>query len=177
MRPWCRIQTFLVGIWLGWVLHKLKGRKIRIPAILVIAGWLLAAALALTVIYSIRRWFDAFYEIPETPGYFYAALSRLAWALSVAWVIFACIKGYGGIINTVLSWKVFMPLGRLTFCAYLISFYLQLIYHMRTSQPVRYDTYNVVGSRKWFMWICSLALQVGGFMHVFNEAPCLSISR
>ncbi|XP_078666302.1 O-acyltransferase like protein-like [Branchiostoma floridae x Branchiostoma belcheri] len=45
---------------------------------------------------------------------------RTAWGVGLAWVVFACINGYGGIINTILSWKAWIPLSRLTYCAYLV---------------------------------------------------------
>ncbi|CAE1236827.1 unnamed protein product [Acanthosepion pharaonis] len=62
----------------------------------------------------------------------YTALARTVWALSVGWVIYACSTGYGGFVNTILSWKAFIPLSRLTYCAYLVhpiilqSFYLKI---------------------------------------------------
>lgn len=98
----------------------------------------------MAVLYGVVPWFDPRNEIPKVGGLFYAGLSRFSWAIVVAWVIFACIKGYGGIVNSFLSWTVFMPLGRLCFCVYLTSLHLQNIFHFRMSQPIRYDTYTLV---------------------------------
>ena len=61
----------------------------------------------------------------------YSGLHKYVWGLSCGWVIFACAKGYGGtycnasspsdsieqfyligIVNSFLSWKVFMPLAK-----------------------------------------------------------------
>ena len=50
----------------------------------------------------------------------YNTFQRIAWNGAVAWVIFSCAKGYGGIINEFLSWPAFAPLSRLTFTTYLI---------------------------------------------------------
>eukprot|EP00088_Acartia_fossae_P071930 TRINITY_DN9986_c0_g1_i1.p1 TRINITY_DN9986_c0_g1~~TRINITY_DN9986_c0_g1_i1.p1 ORF type:complete len:242 (+),score=44.12 TRINITY_DN9986_c0_g1_i1:32-727(+) len=50
----------------------------------------------------------------------YNTFQRLAWNGALAWVIFSCVKGYGGMINEFLSWSAFAPLSRLTFCSYLI---------------------------------------------------------
>lgn len=122
IRPYTRIGVFLVGVWLGWLLYKTRGKQVKIPIVLVILGWLLSAAAALYGIYAILPWYDPDYEIPKGYGYFYAAISRPLWGFSIGWVIFACIKGYGGLINRFLSWSVFMPLGRLTFCVYLTSY-------------------------------------------------------
>ena len=45
---------------------------------------------------------------------------RLAWSLSISWMIFACVKGLGGPINTFLSWRAWAPLAKMSFCMYLI---------------------------------------------------------
>ena len=48
------------------------------------------------------------------------SLTKLAWALALAWIIFACHYGYGGVINDILSGKAYIPLTRISFSAYLI---------------------------------------------------------
>lgn len=133
-----------MGVWLGWILHKTRGKRVHLPGIAVAVLWTLSTILAIVVIYSVRDWFEPNSNIPKIPGYFYAALGRFSWALVIAWVIFACIKGYGGPVNKFLSWKVFMPLGRLTFCVYLTSFHLQVIFHSRLTIPIKYETYMMV---------------------------------
>jgi peptidoglycan/LPS O-acetylase OafA/YrhL len=83
-------------------------------------------------------------EIPKAAGLSYAGLNRLAWGISISWVIFACVKGYGWLVNDFLSWKVFMPLGRLCYCVYLVSLHLQMILHVGMKQPMGYSTYTLV---------------------------------
>lgn len=57
----------------------------------------------------------------ETAEYaLYFSLSKLLWPLAIGWIIFACHYGYGGVINSFLSVKSFVPLNRLSYCAYLI---------------------------------------------------------
>lgn len=50
------------------------------------------------VIYGLVPYLDetAVPEIPNAVSLTYGALHRTAWALAVSWVIFACIRGYGG---------------------------------------------------------------------------------
>ena len=38
----------------------------------------------------------------------------------MCWLIFACHKGYGGVINRILSWEAFGPLAKLSFGVYLL---------------------------------------------------------
>ena len=50
----------------------------------------------------------------------YAALFRIGWSVALGWVIFACVHGHGGFINSFLSWGLFTSLSRLTYFTYLI---------------------------------------------------------
>ena len=54
--------------------------------------------------------------------------TRLIWAMCLGWVVFACVKGYGGPINAILSWGGFAALARLTFFYYLIHFDIQQMF-------------------------------------------------
>lgn len=143
-RPWAHISTFFAGIWVGWLLFKTRGQTLKISKLAVLALWAASTGLALTVIYGIFPWHDPTYDISKLEGTFYAGLSRFTWAVAVSWVMFACIKGYGGIVNKFLSWSAFMPLGRLCFCVYLTSFHLQGIFHARLTVPLKFDTYTIV---------------------------------
>ena len=57
-------------------------------------------------------------EIPEFGAYF--AITRVTFALSIAWIIFACHYGFGGIINRFLSASAWIPLTRISYVSYLI---------------------------------------------------------
>ncbi len=143
-RPWSRIGVFLIGIWLGWLLHKTRNKRFNLPRLVVAALWLCSTGIACAVLFGIHSWFSPTKEIPEVAGYFYAGLSRMSWGIAVSWIIFACVKGYGGPVNGFLSWSVFMPLGRLCFCVYLTSLHLQLIFHVGLTVPIKYKTYTIV---------------------------------
>ncbi|KAG8198741.1 hypothetical protein JTE90_023506 [Oedothorax gibbosus] len=51
---------------------------------------------------------------------FYNSISRILFACGVAWAIYNCVTGQAGLINSILSFKLFIPLSRLTYCAYLV---------------------------------------------------------
>ena len=56
--------------------------------------------------------------------------SRTVYSTGIALMIYACHKGFGGVINTFLSWSFWVPLSRLTFMAYLAHpIVLNLIYN------------------------------------------------
>lgn len=67
-----------------------------------------------------------------------------AWGVALAWVTIACCCGYGGLVNSVLSYRGLLPLSRLTYCAYLVHptimmytcFLLDGPFHLQNSMVV-----------------------------------------
>ena len=64
--------------------------------------------------------------------------SRFAWGVGLAFVVFACHNGYGGVINTFLSMKFWIPLSRLTFTAYLVHPIVLSVVFGSAREPVHY---------------------------------------
>ena len=59
---------------------------------------------------------------------FYEGLTRLAWSVALGWVVVACAKGRGGIVNKFLSWGVFQPLAKISYMMYLL--HITIIYQL-----------------------------------------------
>ena len=64
--------------------------------------------------------------------------SRFAWGVGLAFVTVACHNGYGGVINTFLSMKFWIPLSRLTFSAYLVHPIVLTVVLDSAREPVHY---------------------------------------
>lgn len=122
--PWARYQPYLVGILLGYILHHTRGKKVIINEQLNIIVWQMAFLAAFSIIYGL---YNARVSMNGTllAATFYNTFQRMVWALALSWVIFSCVKGYGGPVNEFLSWSVFAPLSRLTYCSYL--FHISII--------------------------------------------------
>lgn len=52
----------------------------------------------------------------------YASFSRIAWALALSYIIYACVHGYGGPVNWFLSLSLWQPLSRLSYAIYILHF-------------------------------------------------------
>uniref|UniRef100_A0A0P5TA70 Nose resistant to fluoxetine protein n=1 Tax=Daphnia magna TaxID=35525 RepID=A0A0P5TA70_9CRUS len=131
VKPWTRAPPYLIGIWAGWYLHVTKQSQQRLSKLLVSLGWTLSTAVGLAIIYGLTPYVDQS-KVPEVSPVVqmtYGPLHRTAWAFVIAWIIFACSRGYGGFVNRLLSWKGFLPLGRLTYCVYLIHFDFLIIFY------------------------------------------------
>jgi len=58
--------------------------------------WLLAAVCNLSVVYGLYDTVNGYVQLSDEVRSLYAALHRTAWAVGVAWVIFACVTGNAG---------------------------------------------------------------------------------
>ncbi|CAG7732797.1 unnamed protein product, partial [Allacma fusca] len=149
-KPWGRFGPYVVGIGLGYVLRyraENLGKFRKIPLLMVAAGWGLCTALALGVIYVGMYYFNP-HNADDTLSSFhtavYGGLHRTIWGICIAWIVFACVSGYGGVVNKLLSLRIFMPLGRLTYCMYITSYHTQFIYHASIPHAEHYSAYRVV---------------------------------
>ena len=105
-KPWIRISPYLIGLASGVLIVKLD----KVPlvktlrnCICALLGWLTAAALALSVVYGVYHANLTGPGLATPLGKLNTALARSAWSLSLAWVTLACIRGWGGPVDWVLS--------------------------------------------------------------------------
>ncbi len=129
---------------MGYLLFRLGRKKVHLPKLVVLIGWMLSTATALTLIFGVKADYDPDHVTNSVAAGFYAGLSRFVWGLVIVWIIFACVQGHGGWINDFLCWKVFIPLGRLSFCVYVSSLSVQYMLQLTLRQPVVFDKYHVV---------------------------------
>lgn len=143
-KPYCRIMPYLVGILLGFMLYK----KVKLPfkrvvnAVFYFVMVLFALGLLFAVVYAVYpMWHGHHYSVAERVSYL--MYSRLTWGVGLALVVFACHNGYGWWIDVFLSWKVWIPLSRLTFMAYLIHPVVLFAMTFSLSAPLHYSDITV----------------------------------
>ncbi|KAF8770963.1 Nose resistant to fluoxetine protein 6 like protein [Argiope bruennichi] len=123
-KPFCHLGPYCVGLATGYFFYKCK--EIKLKPYHHIIGWGSAISVTAAVVYGVLEWNKG--NLPSTPAALaYAATHRTAWALGLSWITIICVAGYGGLINSILSWKVFIPLSRLTCMVYLIHPLIQYI--------------------------------------------------
>ncbi|XP_076807348.1 nose resistant to fluoxetine protein 6-like isoform X2 [Clavelina lepadiformis] len=118
-KPWCRIGAYIVGMITGYILYS-NNNKIHMSKWVVLLGWLTAAGACCGVVYGLYPTLSTGGALNTDLAAFYNAVSRPVWCVGMAWVTIVCVSGYGGPVNTFLSWKGFIPLSRLTYCCYLL---------------------------------------------------------
>jgi len=172
IKPWNRASPYLAGIVCGYLIY-ITDKSVKLSKLAVLAGWLLATAAALAIILGIFPYFDPNEKIPKTEAALYAGFHRFGWGIIISWIVFACSKGYGGFINLILSWKLFVPLGRLTTATYLVSLPVQMIMHLRFRQTVTHDATTMV---YFFLADLILCLFVGFLFMMIIGMPCYQLA-
>lgn len=135
IKPWTRVGPFVVGIILGFIFFKkfkVSFKKPLINILIYVGLWQLAFVLCYTTVYGLHGAYDVGENLTEGEEVVYQMFSRFSWSLGLAIFLYICHNGYGGVVNTFLSMKLWIPLRRLTLIAYLVHpVILFLIFYTR----------------------------------------------
>lgn len=116
--------------------------KVRLPCWGVLLGWTVCFATILAVIFGPIHTTAAGYKVTVTEAVFYETFSRISWCVAIAWIVFACQAGYGGPINSILSFKLWAPFCRLTYCMYIVHFVVQTTIFGNLKTDVTFSEFN-----------------------------------
>lgn len=176
LETFARMPPYIIGILLGWLLHKTRNKNIHINKCLLVGGWILATLFGLVVIYGMFPYVDE-KEVPVINPFVrvsYGVLHHSVWAIAVGWVIFVCTHGYGGFINRFLSWKLFLPLSRLSYGVYLTNLNLILLYGANTRKPLYVSDMYIITT---YFGILVSAFAMAFFIFIFVEMPFQNLDR
>nr|CAD7198583.1 unnamed protein product [Timema douglasi] len=169
-----RMSPYFLGLGLGYALHCLRNQNINIKKSICILGWVTSLLIQAAVIFGAYRLIQADYKYNVVEATLYGGLHRFAWALSVAWLVFACAKGYGGFINTLLSARMFRPLSRISYAMYLTHIAVMFMSSARLRTPKYMDEYYMMHE---FLGDIIITIVVSMVLHVCFELPFLTITK
>ena len=168
-KPWDRISPYIVGLALGYVLY----RKLQFNYSKVInlffygALWVIATITAFWLVYGL--YFTWHGHIPHTiENIIYITFSRYLWASCLALVVFSCHNGYGWFINSFLSMKLWTPLARMTFNAYLVHPVVIFVIYGQLQTPIHYTDITLVC---YYVAFVVLSYAAAGVVCVAVELP------
>ena len=99
---------------------------------------------------------------------------RSAWALVVSWVVFACALGYGGPINTLLSWRAFGPVSRINYSAYLYHLLILSIIIQNRKSTFAYDDFFM---SVFYCGFLLISFGVGFLTTLLFESPFVGLEK
>ncbi|XP_036143105.1 nose resistant to fluoxetine protein 6-like isoform X2 [Monomorium pharaonis] len=167
--PWTRINSYIVGIIAGYTLIKLN-RNLLLKREIVILCWCIfcfASACNIFVLFYKQIESDLTVAI-------YVAFHKTFWTIGIAWIVIACSTKHGGIVNKLLTLKVWIPLSRLTYCAYLIHPVVirSIRYYSETSISFEFLSFVVLS----FGYI-TISYFCAYILSLTVEIPCNSLIR
>ncbi|XP_047533374.1 nose resistant to fluoxetine protein 6-like [Vanessa atalanta] len=138
-----RASPFFIGMLYGYLLHKFKGKNLRMQKSLVATFWTLSIALMAFCIFSIYPIMQVDHD-KQMFDNFLNAYMRGIWAMTLGWLIFACVHGYGGPINWFLSLQIWKLPARLSYAMYLIHFPLIMVANGSVTTTLYFNDANII---------------------------------
>ncbi|KAH9525530.1 hypothetical protein Btru_001643 [Bulinus truncatus] len=121
-KPWTKAGPYAIGLLVGHILFHFN-TDLKLRKMVYIPGWMMSTAAALTLVFVQDENFKDHHSLvpalTDRVKNLYEIIKAPLWSLCVGWVIFACHYGYGGCVNSILSWSGWVPLSRLTYSVYL----------------------------------------------------------
>ncbi|XP_059484177.1 nose resistant to fluoxetine protein 6-like [Neocloeon triangulifer] len=174
MKSHNRAAPYFIGMAAAYLYGILKLSDIKIPKKIMWICSLVATVLGLSSMFGAWVFYIPGREYFAFENAAYASLHRVGWALTVAWVIVGGCTTRFGILQPLLQIHAFLPLSRLTYCAFLTHGAVQLYTLATLRQP------EFMSFPKLF-WMASgditISFIIALFVHLFFEAPLGGIQK
>lgn len=170
-----RLGAWVVGIMLGWIMYQTRGKKVEMHKAFDGFLWILSFSILLSIILGLFPF--QLMENNTTTRFgnaLYNTCFRVMWSYAVAWIIFACHNGSGGIVRWFLSLRQWQPLGRMGLSIYLVHRMYQFITLFNNKQPIHWDFFTQI-QKFWGDVLVSIFL--GALLYLSVENPSLVIEN
>lgn len=95
-------------------------------------------------LFSGAIFYDPYHTYNALEHAIYGALHRPIWSLGTVGLVFAVGYSEHGFIYSCLSWKIWIPLSKLVFGAYLVHFPIQLRATAMVTSPHVFNFFDIV---------------------------------
>ncbi|XP_049836844.1 O-acyltransferase like protein-like [Schistocerca gregaria] len=176
-----RMTPYLVGLALGYLLHRIKGQPVTKSKVLIGVGWTVSLLVLGAVVWGPYHLLQECASLTTTTleSAAYAALHRFTWALALGWIIIACYHNLrfgviGDAVKGILESSTWQPLSRLSYCIFLTHIAVLLINSGRIRTPIFMDEFLLMHS---YAGDLAIVLLISMALHLFVEAPSLFLAR
>uniref|UniRef100_A0A7E4V5S3 NRF domain-containing protein n=1 Tax=Panagrellus redivivus TaxID=6233 RepID=A0A7E4V5S3_PANRE len=136
--PWIRCQVYIIGMLTGVLMQTYK--KLRIPNIVQLLGWIMTLAIAYGCLFTLKGYFNGD-VVPLGWRTLFSAASKPLWGIALSWIVVTCYYGYGSFINSFMSWSIWVPVGRLSYSTYLIHIIVVTYLIGQNQQPFVFSNF------------------------------------
>lgn len=168
-----RLSEWTIGIMLGYIMYQTRGAKVNMNKFLAMALWVLSISSLIAIVVGMFP----FQQIENNSmtkleNSLYNTFHRVGWALAVAWMIFACQNGSGGIVRWFLSLKQWQPFSRMGLSIYLVHRIYQVVTDINEMQPIYWDFFSQI--QKFFGDVL-VSVFLGAILYLAVESPLFII--
>ncbi|XP_071822556.1 nose resistant to fluoxetine protein 6-like isoform X3 [Apostichopus japonicus] len=167
-KPYIRMQAYLVGMVVGFILYKAKDKEIILPKPVAVIGWLVATSLGTLVLCTIAP------SLGTVVAVTFQALHRIAWGVFLAWVVLYCQLVKSGWINNFLSWHAWVPLSRLSYTVYLIHLIVFRTFIGNLGQPFYTTTLVLIFN---YVAVTCVSFMFAAFLYLSVELPVANLEQ
>jgi hypothetical protein len=170
------IAPYCLGTFIGYLILRHQKTPFLISKWTQSILWVLAPASSLFVLFVTKDWntFDLKITPSLTVSILYSVFQRILWSFGIAWVSFACATGYGGIVNDILSFKLFIPFSRLSYSIYMVHL-IPIFLRVNSMRYTRaWDDFEFVS---WGVFNILLGIFGAYLLYVIFESPINSLEK
>lgn len=108
-----------------------------------LALWFLCLSTVSVITMASYRWANG-HPASLFESVVYSSLHRIIWSICWSYMIVSCHYGHCPLVNGILGWSAFIPLGKLTYHAYLIHLLFIYIHISANRSIIYFSHYNMV---------------------------------
>ncbi|XP_046748814.1 nose resistant to fluoxetine protein 6-like [Diprion similis] len=166
-----RACAYFVGILLG---YDVVTKKRQLTKVNVSICWAISCIFILVCGCATHFTYNSNFPYNLTREVVFAFIMRPFWSIAMAWLVYACTQGYGGPVSHFLSWPIFLPLSRLSYNMYLVSFVIQMVKVFSTRVPSIFTDIRVINES-----FSDIALSVvfAFIVSIFIESPVIVLEK
>ncbi|XP_033609346.1 nose resistant to fluoxetine protein 6 [Cryptotermes secundus] len=138
--------AYFVGVIFGYIYYNAKRNTVKRTRLMYVLVWSISLTVPWTFFMLSFIFYQPSYKYNVLSASFYACAYKTLFGTGIAVLVTGFALGYGWICNSIVSWKPFQVLGRLTYTIYFTHFSLQRLQAGATKQPVYLDEYSLFRS-------------------------------
>lgn len=140
-----RIGSWLVGMVLGFVMHNAREKTVRISDFANAMLWIVTLSLLAALTFFSQPFNSMTHQMPLLETAAYQSFHRLAWAIGIATMIFACqVLKTGGLIRWFLSLPEWQPIGRMSLSIFLVHVFYLFTTFSSLKEPIGFEIMSLV---------------------------------
>ena len=170
------VAPYCLGTFIGYLILRHQKTPFVISRWTQFLIWILAPVASLFVLFCTKGWntFDDHVTPSVTVSVLYSMFQRVLWSLGIAWISFVCATGYGGIVNNILSCKLFIPFSRLSYSIYMVHL-IPIFLRVNSMRYTRaWDDFEFVS---WGVFNIVLGIFGAYLLYVFFESPINGLEK